>query len=303
MSFSRVNPGGWALNDPFTPAQMNQLDIDHSRAVDGLNGGTYANASTIQFDGRFTTTSITELQGTNSFGSGPGDTQAFAGAAQFLSTAQFDDDATFNGDVTLAGTTTFTGYTDFVGSVQFDDPVTFGDDVSFGDPVTFTDTTTFNGTASFTGAVGFSGIVGFEAEVDIGNSSADVLLVVATSTFSSPVTLADPVTFSGDGHLRYRLTTGANADTTYNVSQYDEIIVLNTGISADRVYTLGSTGAADGSRMRIHNKDSSFKITVKRGTDLSTITELKNTAAGFMTWIDVVWQSGRWELSAFYYHQ
>ncbi len=37
MSFTRVNPGSWAVGDPLTSAQMNQLDVDHSSA---LNGGT-----------------------------------------------------------------------------------------------------------------------------------------------------------------------------------------------------------------------------------------------------------------------
>lgn len=41
MAFVRVNPAGWALNDPLTSAQQNQLDINVSKAVDGTLGGTY----------------------------------------------------------------------------------------------------------------------------------------------------------------------------------------------------------------------------------------------------------------------
>jgi hypothetical protein len=34
MSFSRVKPDGWAVNEKLTSAQQNQLDIDHTKAVD-----------------------------------------------------------------------------------------------------------------------------------------------------------------------------------------------------------------------------------------------------------------------------
>lgn len=34
MSFSRVNPGGWATGAIFTSTQANQIDIDHANAVD-----------------------------------------------------------------------------------------------------------------------------------------------------------------------------------------------------------------------------------------------------------------------------
>lgn len=51
MSFARVNPSGWALNDPFTPAQMNQLDINVSRAIDGYAGGAYSPSAVIDIQG------------------------------------------------------------------------------------------------------------------------------------------------------------------------------------------------------------------------------------------------------------
>lgn len=41
MSFSRVNVLGWAFGETLTSAQMNAIDINTSRAVDGFAGGTY----------------------------------------------------------------------------------------------------------------------------------------------------------------------------------------------------------------------------------------------------------------------
>lgn len=51
MTFARVNTLGWALFEELTSAQMNALDIDHSNAVDGLNGGTYGLLSQLVFTG------------------------------------------------------------------------------------------------------------------------------------------------------------------------------------------------------------------------------------------------------------
>lgn len=51
MSFTRANPGGWVQGNVLTPAQINQIDINHSRAVDGNAGGTYAPATPIVVNG------------------------------------------------------------------------------------------------------------------------------------------------------------------------------------------------------------------------------------------------------------
>lgn len=46
MSFSRAKPAGWTASiDTITAAQINQIDINQSRALDGTNGGTYTLAA------------------------------------------------------------------------------------------------------------------------------------------------------------------------------------------------------------------------------------------------------------------
>lgn len=42
MSFTRAKPAGWIAGDEITAAQINQIDINQSRAVDGFAGGSYA---------------------------------------------------------------------------------------------------------------------------------------------------------------------------------------------------------------------------------------------------------------------
>lgn len=51
MTFTRVNPLGWALFELLTSAQMNELDTDVSNALDGADGGLYTPSDTLELDG------------------------------------------------------------------------------------------------------------------------------------------------------------------------------------------------------------------------------------------------------------
>jgi hypothetical protein len=51
MTFARVNPAGWALFELLSSSQMNALDINMTRAVDGWAGGTYAPTGVLQISG------------------------------------------------------------------------------------------------------------------------------------------------------------------------------------------------------------------------------------------------------------
>lgn len=51
MAFSRVKAAGWAMFEVLTSAQMNQLDINMTKAVDGDGGGTYTPSAPIDIDG------------------------------------------------------------------------------------------------------------------------------------------------------------------------------------------------------------------------------------------------------------
>lgn len=52
MTFSRVNVGGWALYETLTSAQMNALDLNVSRALDGYAGGDYSPSSDLKVHGK-----------------------------------------------------------------------------------------------------------------------------------------------------------------------------------------------------------------------------------------------------------
>ena len=58
MTFSRANPLGWALYEELTAAQMNALDVDHTGAIDGVNGGFYTPSSPIHINGELDVTTL-----------------------------------------------------------------------------------------------------------------------------------------------------------------------------------------------------------------------------------------------------
>jgi len=86
MTFSRVNPLGWALYEVLTSAQMNALDLNASRAIDGDQGGTYNPANPINING---TLNVTNLSGSM------GGSAVFT-TLQVTSTSQFDGSVAFN---------------------------------------------------------------------------------------------------------------------------------------------------------------------------------------------------------------
>lgn len=52
MTFSRAKPTGWSDNvDTITAAQINQVDLNQSRAIDGNAGGTYTPSAAITLAG------------------------------------------------------------------------------------------------------------------------------------------------------------------------------------------------------------------------------------------------------------
>ena len=51
MTLSRANPAGWALNEIFTSAQANAMDIEITKALDGDGGGSYSPTTVLRVAG------------------------------------------------------------------------------------------------------------------------------------------------------------------------------------------------------------------------------------------------------------
>lgn len=88
MTFSRVNPTGWAMYEVLTSSQMNTLDIDHANAVDGAAGGTYNPSAGLTWNNQLAVTATSHaITGTSSVGNGvTGNSTGTAAAVKSLAT-------------------------------------------------------------------------------------------------------------------------------------------------------------------------------------------------------------------------
>ena len=105
---------------------------------------------------------------------------------------------------------------------------------------------------------------------------------------SSTAEAHDEIVLVGAGRIRTTSIYAANADTTYNVTQGNVLVIRGT-VSATRIYTLAATGASDGSTIQIRNF-SGFTQTIKNsvGVTIATIPAVSGTVCGkgFVRWED-----------------
>ena len=120
MSFPRVNPGTWGVNSKLTSTQINQLDLDHSNAVDKTTAGDTV-SGTLTFA---TGTGAIVMQGTSSITAASGATVTIASGAAL--TASAGATSTIASGATLAvssaGGAIVTGVPQFITSAKIIGP-------------------------------------------------------------------------------------------------------------------------------------------------------------------------------------
>jgi len=104
MTFERANPLGWALFEELTSAQMNIIDTNQSRAIDGTFGGTYNPSGAINIVGTMTVTNMTV---TNSTVSNGYFTEIHVSSWAYLEAAQITSELSVLGVTLLKGDTYF----------------------------------------------------------------------------------------------------------------------------------------------------------------------------------------------------
>jgi hypothetical protein len=108
--FTRVKPLGWAFLEILTSTQMNQLDTNASRAIDGLNGGVYTLAVMLELAGagvKFST--VAEFEDAAVAFTGVGSVTVGSGTAwTFNNPVLFNALATLNGSATVPSGQTLT---------------------------------------------------------------------------------------------------------------------------------------------------------------------------------------------------
>lgn len=252
--------GAWAFNTQILQAELESWD-DKITAAIHEGGGTWAPAAIITIGGAgmlltgpltvggaFTATALTvtttltattlTVTGNETVAGTLGVTGTLTAGVLAATTANVSGNATVGGTLGVTGITTTT------------DLVTSGGHVVYGN-------TTLGGTLAVTGVTTLASLV-----------------TTGALTQSGPANFSDPITLSGDGHIRKRRVAGADADTHYGVNTVDVVRVSFGALSANRIYTLDSTSAAFGSEIEITNSDGTRVVDIKRNSDGLTLFSL-----------------------------
>jgi hypothetical protein len=108
-----------------------------------------------------------------------------------------------------------------------------------------------DGTSTLTGGVTCSSTLGVTGKITAGGG-IDI---------NGASSLTQPMASSGVGRVRVRRIDGADAPASYGINDADEIRAPT--LAGNRTWTLVTTGAANGDRIRIVNYDPTFSITVQ----------------------------------------
>lgn len=145
---------------------------------------------------------------------------------------------------------------------------------------------------SVTGAAAFSGSFAGASAAFSGTVDVSVLQVSGLSAFSSVASFhagisvdtiasafASAIVFSSTGRVLNRITTGSNADSTYTINDTSTIYIPST-LTANRIYTIGETGASNGDELTIFMDSAcTFNVQIIRA-DASTICNLEWGVSG-----------------------
>ncbi len=148
MSFSLANPLGWASGDTLTPAQINQLDTDHVKAIDGTGGGTYTLASPLTLQGSTVTINSLSVPTTLAAPTISGNISV-AGSITSGTTVSVGTNITVGGTLAVTGISTLTGNTTVTGTLTANGGATLGGNTTIGSP---------SGAVTVSGAMGFNGV-------------------------------------------------------------------------------------------------------------------------------------------------
>ncbi len=274
MSFARIrSPGGWLDNSVVTQAEWEAFDDHQSKAIDGFGGGSYSPTSQIVIagtEGLLINAPITIAGDFECTDADPEFTQGLAvnGVGLLANHVAASLSLASSGTLTVTGASTFNGAATFNGDFECTD----------NDPE-FTQGLAVNGV----------GLLANHVAASLSLSSAGTLTVTGATTLNGAVSISDKITLTGDGRIKYRITTGTDANGTYSISSTDIVRVPAGTLTAHRTYSIDATGAEDGMLMHISRIDdnSAFNLIVQF-PDLSSVTLGANDA------LTIVYHSSGW---------
>lgn len=221
MSFSLANPTGWTTGDQLTEDQINQIDLEHSRAIDGTNGGTYSLTSSLIIGGNIVHIDNLEV-----------------------------DDLNINNNVTVSGTVQANvflgpvGTIDTVNSTTINATTVNATDVVISDDLTVTSDVSVGGNQSVSGQLS-GGIVtsengrfpsffelssglGWDSNHNILIGTDPVLIYVSDSEISGPHTYTIQSSGARDGQF-FIFKNDSSHDITWNSPTASPMTVVPAG--------------------------------------------------------------------------
>jgi hypothetical protein len=302
----RAKPAGFGILEKLTSAQINLIDGQLPSAIDGVAGGVYAPSSEIEIGGSgILVTGPATLEGDVSIGDDAGsqltiyaDTfvnrdvafvagkkATFNGQTEFNDQNQFDDIVVF----TASGFVTFSGTVAVEAGASFDVAclATFQDDVSVAGDIIYSGALAGPSVSVASGAVAMT-------------ATTFVTSAAVGATFNGLVTLANGVALTsllapiGAGRVRgcRPPVTTADANSTYGITDGDVFLVPALG--AARTYSLSTTGAGAGDRMRF---SAIGNTTVNPANLYGGLQALMNNTGGVLS-LDVVFDGAAWVIES-----
>jgi hypothetical protein len=333
----RANSAAWATGT-VTQAEWEKFDANLFKSINGDEGGVWAPSTAIEIGGAgldvsgpLESSGGATFNGAATFNAGAnftvggltvGTSATFNNSADFNNPVNFDAPITVNSISTFGNTATFNGQV-IVGNSAADSfdctsQAQFYSETTLSSYVLITSTGTLdvqgdlavNGPAEFNDGVEFNNQVDFDADVTIGSSSTDALLVHASGTFFGPVifndtvelldtaVIAAPLTFSGAGRILMRTGVTSDVSTSYSPTVANMWRVAPTTLSGVRVYTISNTGASDGDWLWFGIGPQGFQLSFEDhlGSPLISFT------AGQQGYALFVRQSGTWRLFGYTRH-
>jgi hypothetical protein len=278
MNFTRVNPGGWT-NDisTITQDQLNGLDIDHAKSINGDDGGTWT----------------------------PTDPIAIEGAGLYVTVAEFDGtlSQTSLSTWTLEGTTVIESLLNVASGGKIDClsgglvEISIGANLDVLGIATIKTTGTLdiegNQTVASTGAITVEsgGVITVEGGADITvETGAEV-----TIQSGADIKLQGQIIRNGDdaGDL---LRIGTLADADADAGATKDVWFVEQDLSGARTYTLDKTTRVPtaGETMTIRRGNGSTSAGLLKLEDATLVATLPGSGDG--SWAEFIYWSGEWHL-------
>ena len=328
---TRANSFTWGTGDPLTSAQINHIDTELVKAIDGVGGGTYTSPNEIVIGGAglhlrdvghhvgaggvvtFDAGSMLQIKGNFDSYSGSKYWGEFLfGTGGLTANVNFDSFAnvTFmsGSDLMFASGAVVTSNsgTDLKGTWKFHSSATLE---SYCQSFFYNELriSGASGHLMVTSGAELQAYSGSTVQFDSGSSTAlngDVTVgsTASVSSHSSAdwigtYTVSGNIVMSGTGHVMSRVLSASDANHTYGINDAD--VIAYTSLAANRTLTIVDTGATEGAVLRIRNYSPSNYVTVSwsGGAFAAIVCPVSDTTATrYPVWLDLAYIAGAWRI-------